>query len=208
MQTLFNKTSLVLSKNNHAVFELPMKLIIIAIIMAITISAVLGGLQIYSINQTRANCEAAVNTIVSNIQTVYSDVGSNLHFPLKIKEAGWGQIDYIRIGNKLDSLQERALIRWSTDGQQNGKEIRSSGGASITTTTAPASKIKELLNDRPYISVSDCSWSQPLELVAGDYEIAVAALSWDSNGDQDGKQEMIDTFILIYDYNAYLASLS
>ncbi|MEM3341729.1 MAG: hypothetical protein QW728_03460 [Thermoplasmata archaeon] len=31
----------------HGVYELPMKLIIIAIIMAITIAAVVGGLHIY-----------------------------------------------------------------------------------------------------------------------------------------------------------------
>ncbi|MEM3341728.1 MAG: hypothetical protein QW728_03455 [Thermoplasmata archaeon] len=159
------------------------------------------------INQTRANCEAAVNTIISNIRSVYSGVGSNLPVPIKITEPGWGQIDYIRVGNRLDSTQERTLIRWSTDGQQNGVGIDSSSGGSITTTTAPASIIKDILNNRPYISISNCSWSMPLELVAGEYKLSMAVVSWDANGDQDGKQEMVDTFVLIYDYNAYLSSL-
>ena len=114
-----------LRKNKHAVLELPMKLIIIATIMAIIIPAVFAGLNYYQERQIEMDTEMEIDRLVDKIQSVYN-LGNTSTDTIEVSFHGgfMASFEYVKIGNNILPLNEdnkgdefSKYVRYKIDGK-------------------------------------------------------------------------------------------
>jgi len=105
--------------------ELPMKLVIIAIMMAITIPGVLAGLNEYQEYQMKLDIEMELDKLVSKINTVHtgSDTTTDT-VTVSFNNRFMASIDYINIGDNILPLDKNnsgdayaELIRYRVHGE-------------------------------------------------------------------------------------------
>ncbi len=121
-------------KGIGGVTEIPVKLIIVSIISALTITAVFGALEIYSHSQTSQNAESAARTLADNIISCYSSPGNIIPATVSLRAVGLGQVNWFEIGGTLGDENWAAKgtsIRWSTSGGSSSLVVKDASGASI-----------------------------------------------------------------------------
>jgi len=121
-------------KGIGGVTEIPVKLIIVAIVSALTITAVFGALEIYSHSQTAQNAESAARTLADNIISCYSSPGNVIPTTITLRAVGLGQVNWFEIGGKLGDENwalKGTSIRWSTSGGASSLVVKDASGASI-----------------------------------------------------------------------------
>ena len=100
--------------------ELPLKLIIIAIVVAITIPIMVDSLSNFSNDQVLSDIRAEIAKVVTAIKLSYSSgIGTSIPVTVSLQNGVMTSIDYIKIGDTRGAVYE-AMIRFkvSTDNVQ------------------------------------------------------------------------------------------
>ena len=100
-------------KNNSGSLEgLPLKMIIIVIIMAITIPLIFLGLMSYDKGQTESNVKNEVEKIVTTIkQCINGANGTKLPLDVSLNNGMFADFEYVKIGDSMDG-KYRFSIRY------------------------------------------------------------------------------------------------
>ena len=116
-----------LMDSDEGVLELPMKLLITVIIMAIALPAAIGGFNAYQEKQAKLELEMELDKIKETIQRVYSSGnGTTRNLDVNIPDRLMAGVDYVKIGDNIlpldstDPSPYATLIRYKMDGEKVG----------------------------------------------------------------------------------------
>jgi len=112
-----------LRKENAAVIELPFKLVIAAVIMAVTASAGLGALSLYSKGMVENGLRQEAEAVASAAQRLDSmGINSSMKVRISLQNAPLDHVEYFRIGYHLTTPVHpyAAMIRFKGAGSGEG----------------------------------------------------------------------------------------
>ncbi|MEM3342510.1 MAG: hypothetical protein QW728_07445 [Thermoplasmata archaeon] len=183
-----------------AVVDIPLQLVIIAIVATISIAAIVVGLYYYSVSQANANAEHTVETIESKILEYAGETGSDKILDVSVKGALFSSVEYIEIGDTLKSPSEQPtgyhgfLISWKVSGgDRQSREIVSDAGRAIQV-TGQTHDVAENEASWPNPIKSSDNWGLKLRLVEGDYRLKLKIRTWDPGN----LGTSFESFVLIY----------
>ena len=105
--------------------ELPVKLLISAIILGISIPVTMSYWSAYDLQQTRSDLERELELLAAQIQGVYdSGEGNSRVVEVNIRDGTFARISYVEIGGEPGSGFAARSVRWRIgDGQEQAKPI-------------------------------------------------------------------------------------
>jgi len=101
-----------LGKDKRGLEEMPLRLMIIAIIMAITVPMIFDALGEFSEDQVESNIQEEVAKIITAIKLSYSSgVGTSIPVSVSFSDGVLCSIEYIRLGDTLNETYE-SIVRF------------------------------------------------------------------------------------------------
>ncbi len=92
-------------KNIHGVEGIPLKLIIMVVILAITIPVIWKGLESYDRSQTENNLKNEIEFLASHIKQIYlSGTGNARDVKVDFKDGMMSKIEWIKLGDSVDGI--------------------------------------------------------------------------------------------------------
>lgn len=159
-----------LSKNNRAVEGLPLKLIITAIVLAITIPLMFGALKTYDKSKVEQELSAEIDEFISGVQLIYSSgPGNSAVLEFRAAKGTFTGLDYVIFGDEPGG-DYSSVIRYRISGIQEVPTVIQSPNV-------------------PMMSSSNSTF----EIMAGNYEIIAECLT--SQSDLNGDGFVPDNFI-------------
>ena len=102
----------------RAVEGLPLKLIITAIVLAITIPMMFGALRAYDRSKVELELSAEIDRFVSGVQLVYSSgPGNSMMLDFSAAKGTFTNLDYVRFGD-VPGGNYSSVIRYRISGMQ------------------------------------------------------------------------------------------
>jgi hypothetical protein len=104
-------------RNQSALEEMPLRLMIIVIVLAITIPMIVDALGEFSEDQVEMNVKAEVSKIITAVKLSYSSgVGTSIPVSVSFQNGVMCSINYIRIGDALNKTYE-SIVRFKITDQ-------------------------------------------------------------------------------------------
>ena len=108
--------------DSNGEIELPFKLLIIAIVLAIVIPALFFGLRSYSINQMESNVRSELTKLQDAIDgMVQTDVGSSDVVKLNLDDGFIAELSHVKIGDEFEKGvrgPDHVIIRYKISGRK------------------------------------------------------------------------------------------
>lgn len=106
-----------LGKDVRGLEEMPLQLMIVAIILAITVPMIFDALGEFSEDQVESNIEEEVRKIITAVKLSYSSgVGTSIPVSVSFSDGVLCSIEYIRLGDALNSTYE-SIVRFKITDQ-------------------------------------------------------------------------------------------
>jgi len=106
-----------LAEDERGIEGLPLKLLILAIVMGISVPSILAMWSNVERVQIENRLESEMDYLIIRIQQVHrSGLGNAMSVEVNLKSGLMTSIEYVRVGDNLSS-QTRSTIRWKLSGE-------------------------------------------------------------------------------------------
>ena len=155
--------SMRLSTDTRAVEGLPLKLIITAIVLAITIPLMFGALKTYDKSKVEQELNSEIDRFISAVQLIYSSgPGNSAVLEFRAAKGTFTGLDYIKFGDEPGG-DYSSVIRYRISGMQETPTVIQSPNVPMM-----------------------CSSNLTFEIMPGTYEIIAECLTSQSDLNGDG----------------------
>ncbi len=149
--------------DTRAVEGLPLKLIITAIVLAITIPLMFGALKTYDKSKVEQEISAEIDRFISTVQLVYSSgPGNSAVLEFRAAKGTFTGLDYVKFGDEPGSNYS-SVIRYKISGMQEVPAVIRSPNV-------------------PMMSTGNSTF----EIMGGDYSIIAECMTSQSDLNDDG----------------------
>ncbi|MBN1390941.1 MAG: hypothetical protein JXA22_09910 [Candidatus Thermoplasmatota archaeon] len=110
-----------LSASNLGVADLPMGIIIAAVITSVAVPAFWSAYQSLSVNMTLEAIEEEISDMLQMVRAVMDGgVGSNMEMKFEVRHWGSATVERVEIGGPLNGSSERFMVSYSITGYGKG----------------------------------------------------------------------------------------
>lgn len=152
-----------LPRDTRAVEGLPLKLIVTAIVLAITIPLMFGALKTYDKSKVELELNSEIDGFISAVQLIYSSgPGNSAILEFRAARGSFTGLDYVKFGDQPGGNYS-SVIQYKINGMQEVLRVIQ-------------------LPNVPMMSSSNLTF----EIMAGNYEIIAECLTCQSDINDDG----------------------